>query len=252
MRILDQGFGCLLILGAVLIGMASLSSLFAWWSGKEQDGALILFLILITLALWLFVRGRRLMRSGVSTSTPSPKGAKGAKGEAVNWARGVLSHPARFVILDTETTGLDEAAEVVQIAIIGIDGAVLLNEDVRPLHRKRMPREAQDIHGISMDSLKDAKSWPELSDQVRQAVGDRVIISYNAEYDERLLEQTAEQNGGSVPDRPWACAMLKYAAFFGEWNEHRKGWKWQKLAGGDHSALGDCRATLALIKRMAS
>ena len=28
--------------------------------------------------------------------------------------------------------------------------------------------------------------------------------------------------------------------------------RWQKLPGGDHSALGDCRATLAILHEMAN
>jgi DNA polymerase-3 subunit epsilon len=31
----------------------------------------------------------------------------------------------------------------------------------------------------------------------------------------------------------------------------RGGFRWQKLPGGDHSAIGDARATLAVIRRMA-
>jgi DNA polymerase-3 subunit epsilon len=45
--------------------------------------------------------------------------------------------------------------------------------------------------------------------------------------------------------------MLQYAEWFGEWNSYHQSFRWQKLQGGDHSALGDCFATLELIKRMA-
>jgi DNA polymerase-3 subunit epsilon len=45
--------------------------------------------------------------------------------------------------------------------------------------------------------------------------------------------------------------MLAYSKYVGEWNDYRKDFKWQKLQGGDHSALGDCRATLEVIKKMA-
>ena len=47
------------------------------------------------------------------------------------------------------------------------------------------------------------------------------------------------------------CAMRQYAKYCGEWNSYYNNFKWQPLSGGDHSALGDCRATLELIKRMA-
>jgi DNA polymerase-3 subunit epsilon len=46
--------------------------------------------------------------------------------------------------------------------------------------------------------------------------------------------------------------MRQYAAFVGEWNEYHGNYRWQRLPGGDHSALGDARATLSLLKRMAA
>jgi DNA polymerase-3 subunit epsilon len=46
--------------------------------------------------------------------------------------------------------------------------------------------------------------------------------------------------------------MHWYAQFVGDWNEYHGNYKWQRLPGGDHSALGDCRATLAVLKEMAA
>lgn len=49
----------------------------------------------------------------------------------------------------------------------------------------------------------------------------------------------------------WDCAMLPYSAYIGDWDDYLKSYKWQKLPGGDHSAIGDCRSTLAIINKMA-
>src|SRR5215212_8592272 len=48
----------------------------------------------------------------------------------------------------------------------------------------------------------------------------------------------------------WECAMRAFAAYVGE-RSKRGVYKNQKLPGGDHTALGDARATLRLIERMA-
>ena len=45
--------------------------------------------------------------------------------------------------------------------------------------------------------------------------------------------------------------MLEYAKFVGEWNNYHGNYRWQKLEGGDHSAAGDCLATLEVIRTMA-
>jgi DNA polymerase-3 subunit epsilon len=44
--------------------------------------------------------------------------------------------------------------------------------------------------------------------------------------------------------------MGAFAAYLGE-RTKRGGYKYQKLLGGDHTAVGDARATLRLIERMA-
>ena len=44
--------------------------------------------------------------------------------------------------------------------------------------------------------------------------------------------------------------MRRYAAYVGEPSK-RGGYRSQKLPGGDHTAIGDARATLRLIERMA-
>ncbi|NJO78661.1 MAG: hypothetical protein HC827_09085 [Cyanobacteria bacterium RM1_2_2] len=46
--------------------------------------------------------------------------------------------------------------------------------------------------------------------------------------------------------------MKWYSQWVGEWNELHGDYRWQKLPSGDHSALGDCRATLTIIQEMAA
>jgi uncharacterized OB-fold protein len=48
----------------------------------------------------------------------------------------------------------------------------------------------------------------------------------------------------------WECAMAEYAVFYGDWNERYRNYSYQALRGG-HRAVGDCRACLDLLHRMA-
>jgi DNA polymerase-3 subunit epsilon len=77
------------------------------------------------------------------------------------------------------------------------------------------------------------------------------VVIYNAAYDTALIKQTAHLYGILVPSYRVSCAMLYYAAYVGDWNDYRGSYRWPKLMGGDHSAVGDCKATLELIERMA-
>ncbi|MEZ4497878.1 MAG: exonuclease domain-containing protein [Thermomicrobiales bacterium] len=51
---------------------------------------------------------------------------------AIAWARSVVSD-SRVIYLDTETTGLDRTAEIIDIALVTNDGAVLFNTLVKPV-----------------------------------------------------------------------------------------------------------------------
>ena len=54
-----------------------------------------------------------------------------ARHNASGWARNLLSIPANhWIILDTETTGLDENAEVIQIGVTDGAGRVLMDNVV--------------------------------------------------------------------------------------------------------------------------
>ena len=47
--------------------------------------------------------------------------------EVIEWARSVLDQPERHVILDTETTGLANDDEGIQLGVVDSTGAVLLD-----------------------------------------------------------------------------------------------------------------------------
>lgn len=172
---------------------------------------------------------------------------KEAKQEAAEWARGVLADPAA-VILDTETTGLE--GRIVDIAIIKTDGTVILNTLIDP--ECPIPAGASNIHGITDEMVKDAAVFDTVYYSIKDAVesASRVII-YNADFDEGRLWDDAGRCGLPILKFKAECAMLQYAAYYGEWSHYHKSFRWQRLNGG-HRALGDCVASLELIKRMAA
>ncbi|MEP0805850.1 MAG: 3'-5' exonuclease [Chloroflexota bacterium] len=178
---------------------------------------------------------------------------KRAREDASLWARNTLKHdPAYWVIMDTETTGLDPKAEIVQIGVIDGAGKVLVNNVlVKPT--VPIPPEATRVHGITNEMVRDAPPFPEVLPQLRDAINGKLVVIYNEKYDMRLLRQSARAHGIALDlDIDTVCAMLKYAEWNGDWDDYHGSFRWQKLQGGDHSALGDCRATLDLIKKMAN
>lgn len=180
-------------------------------------------------------------------SHPNPKHLQ----DSIEWAKSVLDQPDRYVILDTETTGVGAYDEVIQIGVIDPVGSVLLDRLIKPARNTHIPRGATAIHRITMPMLENMPRYNEIAGMLESVVQGRTIVTYNAEFDRRLLMQSAAFAGAFAPPGPWECAMLQYAQFVGEWDRYGNAYRWHKLRGGDHTALGDCRATLARITEMA-
>jgi len=175
---------------------------------------------------------------------------------------------ANALILDTETTGLGDDAEVVELAVIDCVGAVLLDTLVRP--SGPVPAEAAAIHGITDAMLADAPTWSEIHARFCDLVEGRQVVIYNHEFDVRVINQTARRYGLQAPQGfdlvldPGSihCAMQAYARFGGEWSEEKGRYRWQKLSAAAeqqgvtvtnaHRALGDCLMTLGVVRAMAS
>lgn len=174
--------------------------------------------------------------------------------QATEWARKLLTS-TDWVILDTETTGLRHDAEIVQIAVIAPSGMVLLDTLVKPV--RPIPWDATAIHHITNEMVADAPSFLAIAPDLREAISGLRVVIYNADYDERLLQQSALACGWKDYDLPifgadYTDAMEMYSQWVGEWSVRNSNYRWQRLPGGDHSALGDARACLAIIQQMAT
>lgn len=182
---------------------------------------------------------------------------------AAKWAFDLLQRKD-WCILDTETTGLEKTAEICQIAVVDCVGTPLLNTLVKPT--VPISLGATTIHGITNEQVQNAPLFEDVLLSLMRVVGKGDVIIYNAEFDIKLIKQSIRPygiqlafpnsdrrqcriftNGGSIH-----CAMLQFSRWVGEWNDYHGDYKWQKLPGGDHSALGDCIATLEIIHKMAA
>jgi len=165
-----------------------------------------------------------------------------------------------FVVLDTETTGLRFPAEIIEIAIIDPDRKVLLDTRVKP--KLGVPEDASAIHGILDRDLESAPTWAEVRANVLPLVSGKDVIIYNASYDFGMLHNSDRIN--ELPAvfynevfTPY-CAMLWFAEWWGDWNDYRGSYRWQKLTDAAdslaipvvnaHGALGDCLMTIKVIE----
>lgn len=151
----------------------------------------------------------------------------------------------RPIYLDTETTGLNHRAEIIEIAILDHDGSTLLETLVKP--RLPIPREVVRIHGITDYHVRNAPTWAEIWPQVESIIQQRLIGIYNAEFDLRMIDQchkTARLDC-SIDGLTSFCIMKLYARFHGE--RRNNSFRWQSLA----NAATQCRLSLVNSHRAA-
>jgi DNA polymerase III subunit epsilon len=170
------------------------------------------------------------------------------RNQAILWARMVVSHPDKYYILDTETTGLDQA-EIIELGIIDLVGNEIINQRFRPT--VQIAWEATAIHGLDNLILDHEQPFYSVIHQLEPILADRIILIYNSMFDYSVMAHTYNIWNSDLPVFRNECVMHWYSQFCGEWNSYRGSYRWQKLPGGDHSAVGDCKATLNLIKHMA-
>ena len=164
----------------------------------------------------------------------------------------------KYIIIDTETTGLNpHINELLQVSIIDDNGEVLFNEYIKPIKAKRW-NEAQSIHHISPEMVEDCKNITEYIETIQSIIDKaEMIVGYNVFFDVGFLEES----GVVFNDKEYFDVMTCFAEIYGEWNDYFEDYKWQKLTtcaryykyvwvDEAHNALADCRATLFCYKEM--
>lgn len=190
-----------------------------------------------------------LHRAAVRTDAdPSSRIAAGR-----DWVRALLLDD--FVVLDTETTGLGYADEVIEVGVVGPDGAVLLESLVRP-RSGAVPPGASRVHGLTMDDLRDAPTFSEVYGALLEVAAGRRVIAWNAPFDERMVRQSATAWGRRERLRGFECAMRAYALArglaHGRAKLERAAAETGVLGPGPqaHRSTDDARLTLQVLMRV--
>lgn len=167
----------------------------------------------------------------------------------------------KFCVLDTETTGLRNA-EICQIAIIDNHSNVLLDTLVKPLNS--IPQDATRIHGINDEMVKEAPTWCDVIYVVGVILEHETCLIYNDVYDLAVMQYSSDvrelSGGWWNTAAAYVDVMKPFAELYGDWNEYHKSYTWKSLEVAarylnvpviaTHSALGDCRMTLAVTLEM--
>lgn len=182
-----------------------------------------------------------------------------ARDLAIVWAAEIVKRDD-ILYLDTETTGLNDDDEIIDISVVGADGRVLLNSLVKPT--KNIPATASSIHGIYDVHVAKAPSWREVYPILAQLLDSHpTVVIYNADYDTRMIRNANKRHRFPLPNADWQCAMKRYSDFYGEWDDYHGNNRWKTLSFAakqmgspmppNHRALADTIACRAVVHGLA-
>lgn len=193
----------------------------------------------------------------------------------IDRARDWILHDS--LVLDCETCGLGEAAEIIELTIMTMGGVVLFNSLVQP--SQPIPEEATVVHGITDDMVASAPTWSDIHGKVWSILQGNKVLAYSAAFDFGRLDVMGRLSGLASPavtarttevielsnGTTWRCVMHAYAQLWQEPTasaQSANGWRWKALTeacraqgipvGRAHRALDDCLMTQALVNAMAS
>lgn len=159
----------------------------------------------------------------------------------------IIKNKEQYVILDTETTGLSSDDHIVEIAIIDLDGKELLN--TRVYTEVPISPEASYVNGIKNSDLVGKPTIKELNSSIQNILKGKTVLIYNDDFDVRMLYQSGYE--GDI--NSW-CMMHLYMDYINSdrWIGLQRAMDCEGVnIHQDHSAIGDCKCVLELIKAIA-
>ena len=175
-----------------------------------------------------------------------------------SYRKELLEHIQRMwsdkpLFLDTETTGLDNYAEIVEISIVDHQGETLYDSLVRP--RRAIPVDAVNLHGITDQMVSTARTWMHVWPEVEVILTGRLVGIYNTEFDLRMMQQSHRSIG-----MPWRSPnfqpfdiMKLFAEFAGyqRWIKLEQAGKLCRInLPNSHRALDDALLARAVFEYM--
>jgi DNA polymerase-3 subunit epsilon len=147
-----------------------------------------------------------------------------------SWTENASAEQVRFVVLDTETTGLDPRRDrIITIGAVAVhDGEILLDDAFEALLKVAYNNASVTVHGITRDEAVDGMDEPEALALFLDYLGDGVIVGHHIGHDIEALNCACERHfnlklknrsldtmdltlhlndGGAFADRPMAAGF---------------------------------------------
>ena len=164
---------------------------------------------------------------------------------------------AEYVIFDVETTGLtpEGGDRIVEIAAIRFKNQKIVEHFESLVNPQRdIPEEAQRLHGISADMVKDAPSREEALTRMTDFINGACLVGHNIKFDLDFLCYELSLLGRKLREETPAVDTLKMAK---ELIPHLRSYSLPSLARGlgvlvkdSHRALADVQTTVSVFNSL--
>ena len=173
--------------------------------------------------------------------------------------RGLEINNCSFVILDTETTGLEASKgdKIISLAALKIRNSLIqenefLDELINP--ERDIPWESVKIHHITDEHVRGKPTLPELQSKINLFLKKSILIGHNIEFDKKFIYQDAANSDLSKRMKKITSIDTIYltAALYPDLENYDLSYlcKHFNIRTNDqirHSALGDCWITARLF-----
>jgi DNA polymerase-3 subunit epsilon len=162
------------------------------------------------------------------------------------------SSAAGFAVMDVETTGLSPARDrVLELAIVRTDEDGNVVDEWVSRFNPEGPVGATHIHGIRSEDVAGAPLFRDVAREIATRLSGVPIVAHNAKFDLAFLRAEFDAAGWDLPTLTSYCTMNGSHHFFPELERRRLidcCWGARVQLNDAHSALGDARATAALLR----
>lgn len=110
----------------------------------------------------------------------------------------------REIILDTETTGLNDSDRIIEIACHELHHYLPTGRTYHTYINPEMAISAKafETHGISLDMLRDKPVFKDIMTDFLAFIGDAPLVIHNAAFDMRFINRALDENGASPLTNP--------------------------------------------------
>ena len=154
------------------------------------------------------------------------------------------------LIVDTETTGLDADARIIELSVINLKGETVFSELFNPGFN--LPEKITEITGITDEMLEHKPYFLTLVNEIIDLLEGATLIAWNSDFDSKMIWSEIIRCGTKA-DLNWVDAMELYSYASGRQKKYCKLVQAKTELGvgenQEHRALSDCLDTLAVLRK---